>query len=861
MFAALLAGAAATVPSASAAATVAASTGSAAASSTAQTEPEEIIIIAPPVFRDLRPERQLDQQAIAGYGVSTVDDLLNELSAELGEDEEPIIIVNGERINSANGIAGLPVELLRSVEVLPRGSAVRAGGRSGQRVFNLTLARQFRALTATIAPTIATEGNWRAGRGEAIFTHVRGTTRANVSLRNRLEGELLESDREIIQPDSRLPFAIGGNIVPFPNGEGEIDPLLSAAAGRIVTVAPLPTNASPSLGDFLSAANQPTVTDMGEFRTLRPRSRNHDLNASFNTRLASWLTSTASLRLTRNLGRSRRGLPSAQFILREANPASPFSRDVGLAVFGREPLISRSQRDSGEANVTLNGTLGAWMANFNVRHAQSKDVSRSERATQFGSVPLENSVNPFTTDLSDRIAITDDRASGRSVLNQAQLSLTGSVSKLPAGDLLATVEGRVSWNTLRSRSTFSPLDPTSRFRRAEQAIRGGLEIPIARPDAQFLPALGDLSATAEYGLQHVSDAGTFDYHSAGLTWEPRPFVRLRGAIETTERAPSVQLLGNPVFISPDVRTFDPLTGGTADVVQISGGNADLRAETTKVRRLTSLFKLVPRLNLQLNAEYTDTDTRNFVSSLPESSAAVMLAFPERFVRDANGVLTTIDLRPVNFESQRQKRLRYGFSLNAPIGGGSAPVRVAAPQGDDQADDAPDRSPPPRLGGGGSRRSPRVQLTANHSIVFEDEIRIRSGLDPVDLLGGGAIGIAGGRVRHQFDGTAGINRGQTGARFGLSWRGKSTLESRISGQTEELRFSPLLLVNLRAFTDAGELFGRNQWARGTRLSLNVVNLLNDRQEVRDPRRDTPLQYQPGYRDPIGRTVELELRKVF
>jgi len=28
-----------------------------------------------------------------------------------------------------------------------------------------------------------------------------------------------------------------------------------------------------------------------------------------------------------------------------------------------------------------------------------------------------------------------------------------------------------------------------------------------------------------------------------------------------------------------------------------------------------------------------------------------------------------------------------------------------------------------------------------------------------------------------------------------------------------------------------------------------------------RSETPLQYQPGYRDPVGRTIEFELRKVF
>jgi hypothetical protein len=292
--------------------------------------------------------------------------------------------------------------------------------------------------------------------------------------------------------------------------------------------------------------------------------------------------------------------------------------------------------------------------------------------------------------------------------------------------------------------------------------------------------------------------------------------------------------------------FDPLTGETVDVTQITGGNPGLLPQKTKVRRLNALLRLVPALKLQLNAEYTDTDRRNFVSSLPEASAAVALAFPERYVRDSRGVLTTVDLRPVNFDSERDKRLRWGLSMSTRLGGEAAAAPVVRKPGE----------PRPR------RRPPTIfQLTANHTMVFSDRIVIRSGLDPVDLLHGGAIGIASGRTRHQVDGTASITSGGTGVRMGVTWRGKSELESRINGTVDTLRFSPLLLVNFRAFTDMKRFFPEAQWAKGFRLSLDVVNATNHRQSVRDSFHDTPLQYQRGYRDPIGRTIEIELRKVF
>src|SRR5690348_14157701 len=60
---------------------------------------ETIYVTAPPLFPDILPERSLDQDAIDSYGASTVDDLLGELQVELGDDVEPLLIVNGQRVN------------------------------------------------------------------------------------------------------------------------------------------------------------------------------------------------------------------------------------------------------------------------------------------------------------------------------------------------------------------------------------------------------------------------------------------------------------------------------------------------------------------------------------------------------------------------------------------------------------------------------------------------------------------------------------------------------------------------------------------------------------------------------------------
>lgn len=814
-------------------------TGSAAAQTTPQKgeSDQTIYVTAPPLFPDIQPERELDPDAIESYGVSTVDELLNEVQEELGaEDELPLIFVNGKQINDISEIGALPVEAVRSLQVLPRGSAVRAGGSPGQRVISINLKRNVQSATVTAAHKVSTDGNWNADRGELILTKVHGQTRANIAFRARDESSLLESQRGIIQPQPFFPFALSGNIIGFPDTTGEIDPLLSALAGKSVTVAAVPPTGSPTLADLVGGANIPAMTNVGQFRTLRPHGRYYDLNGSFTTDLSSWLTASATIRLDENKTNGLRGLPSLLLVVPATNVSTPFSREVALAFFALDPLRYGTTHKGADGNLTLNGTFGSWTGNLHGEHTQSKDVYDNDRQTT-SLVVIDDGIDPFTTPISALVGITNSRTTSNSIVNLAELSMTGPTFRLPAGPVQTTIDGRLASETLHSQSNFGNFG-SGDFHRGEAAIRGAIDLPIADAGSNVLAPLGQADATAEYTLTHFSDAGTLKHYALGLNWHPSGRLQLGTNLIHTELPPSIQLLGNPATVTQGVRVFDPLTGDTVDVVLVTGGNPSLNPETDRIFRLNGLYRLVPRLNLQLNAEYTDTRRSDFVSALPEASAAVMLAFPDRFIRDPDGQLITEDLRPVNFEAEREKRLRWGISMNTRLG--HAPV-------------------PGKPGTYGPRTY--FQLTANHTMVFSDDILIRSGLSPVDLLSGGAIGVSGGKLRHQIDASAQVTAGGTGARIALTWRGPSTLDSRINGATDTLHFSPVLAMNLRAFTDLKRVFPHERWARSFRVSLDVLNVTNYRQRVRDSFGTTPLQYQPAYRDPLGRTVELELRKVF
>jgi iron complex outermembrane receptor protein len=198
-------------------------------------------------------------------------------------------------------------------------------------------------------------------------------------------------------------------------------------------------------------------------------------------------------------------------------------------------------------------------------------------------------------------------------------------------------------------------------------------------------------------------------------------------------------------------------------------------------------------------------------------------------------------------------------LNLPIGR-SRPAPAPSPDdGAPSTGDGEDGAPPMPRGMNGPRA--QLLLSANHTIILENDIFIRPGLAPVDLLDGGAIGIAGGRSRHLVDFNIALTDRGLGINLTGSWRSPTEIETRIGGVPDRLRFGALATANLRAFTDAQRLFPQVRWLRGTRFTVSVFNLANERQRVTDSSGNTPLQYQPAYRDPVGRTVEFEIRRVF
>jgi hypothetical protein len=335
--------------------------------------------------------------------------------------------------------------------------------------------------------------------------------------------------------------------------------------------------------------------------------------------------------------------------------------------------------------------------------------------------------------------------------------------------------------------------------------------------------LGEAAFRAE--VRRGSDA--LRGRTLSLRWAPASWLDLSASESRSRTPPSPDLLGEPLLETSGVRTFDPLRSETVDVVTLTGGLEGLPASRLRMRRLAADLRPLRGRDLLLTAEFQTTDSRNLLIALPPASAQAFRLFPERFTRAPDGRLLRVDLRPVLFPALKEEQVRVGSNLNLPL------RRLAA--------------------------SARLQLAASYRLLLKSRLSPGEGSAPIDLLGRSSLGLGGMRPRHQIDFSLGYAERGLGLRLAGERRSRSFLDA--SPAAGPLVFGSLTTFNLRAFVEGQCLAPRSALLKGSRISLSVANLGNSREDVRSKAGETPLAFQPALRDPLGRTIEIELRKTF
>jgi iron complex outermembrane recepter protein len=505
----------------------------------------------------------------------------------------------------------------------------------------------------------------------------------------------------------------------------------------------------------------------------------------------------------------------------------------------------------------------------------------------------------------DNALFPRDRAHETTASADLTATANGNLFKLPAGNASTTLTVEGGTDHLHSNATRRGVNSSSSLSRTTGEAKINLDLPISRRGRDF-GALGNLTLNGNAAVEHLSDFGTLTEVGAGVNLSPVERLNFIASWTREEGAPTINQLGDPVLETPASRIFDFTTGQTVLVNAITGGNPDLRGDRRNVVKLSGNWQPFKNTDLRLRADYVHQTIAHPISNIT-ATPQVEAAFPDRFVRGVGGQLTTVDLRPVNFDSSTRDQMRIGFDFTKPLksrqpsqavvnelrqqfgfGGRGAPGQGAAPggAGGPPAGAAPQGAGAPPsgggegrgfggrgggrgggfFGGGGNSSRGRMQFSLTDTVTFVDKVRLTPGGPMLDFLHGDAAGSAGGTPRHKVEAQLGYFNNGLGARIGANWQSATDVKTlnAATGTADNLHFSPVGTFDLRLFANPGdipEVVVKHPWLRGTQVRFEVTNVFDTRPHVHDAAGVVPLNFQPGLLNPLGRTIMISFRKLF
>lgn len=776
---------------------------------TVEVKKNEIVVTAARIDGQLdvpnKPIETLDEDDIAAYGVNSISDLIDAISPQTNSgrgrgDGRPVILVNGQRITSFREMRDIPPEAIRRLEIMPEEVALRFGYPANQRVVNIILKKKFAATTVAGEYNRPTDGGYDNYEIESGLFKVEGPRRFNVNAKYTDTSMLTEDERDVQQADGADP-----------------------AAARYRSLAP---------ADSEFTLNGTMTQGLGK----------DGFDGSF----------TTNGTFTHSVTNSWSGLNDSDSNL----PVQP------------DPLETRVETNEFQAGLSYTRMLGGW--NFNITNDGSYAITATDsdqRRDASGLVP------------GDGV----DEAQNRTATLSSLATLSGRPFTLPAGDASLTFKGGYDYTHSTSETTASD---TGAVRLTRGDLSGGLNfaLPLTSRSHDVLGAVGDITLNLSGGLDHLSDFGTLYNWSSGLTWSPTGKLSFQASYIVEEAAPTLTQLGAPVVQTYNVTVYDFTNNRTALVTVTSGGNPDLVKEKQRDIKLSATWQLpfMQRSNLLL--EYFHNRSNDVSEAFPMFTPAVEAAFPGRVTRDAEGNLIALDRRPVTFQQETSSRIRWGLNLSGNIGaqqqggpggfGGPPPGGPPSGGGAGGATGGGNHSgsnggsggfggPPPMMGGGRGPQGARWNFSIYHTWRFTDRVKLADGAPVLDQLDGEAL-TAGGVPRHVIEAEGGVFVNGYGLRLKGEWDAPSTVDGTGAPGSSDLRFGSTFEVNLRIFADIGRnaaLVKKVPFFKGMRISFVADNLFDSRQKVTDDSGSVPIAYQPAYRNPQGRVIGIDLRKMF
>ena len=168
-------------------------------------EPEIVVVGAKPrgsVIGDIPPEDTLDARDVRATGATSVAELLDALAPQIGSTqgrggEQPVLLLNGQRISSFREMRDIPTEAIQRVEILPEEVALKYGYSANQKVVNIVLRQRFRSTVAQVGGTAATDGGYAAADADVTRLMIQRNGRTQFNLHATGNTMLTEAERNL----------------------------------------------------------------------------------------------------------------------------------------------------------------------------------------------------------------------------------------------------------------------------------------------------------------------------------------------------------------------------------------------------------------------------------------------------------------------------------------------------------------------------------------------------------------------------------------------------------------------------------------------------------------------------------------
>lgn len=530
-------------------------------------------------------------------------------------------------------------------------------------------------------------------------------------------------------------------------------------------------------------------------------------------------------------------------------------RDRALLAEGPEAgaVTLRPRGEVVSANATLTRSLGEWSSAFNLKGQvrESHSVARlAEGIVEShhrneglgGDVGLSGTLIGWDLQAnlsgqasrSQEDGFTDTRNESRSI------GLNGAASRtlieLPAGPVVANLSG----NLMGTRSIIDrdQARTTSTFQTRE--ARGSFAIPLSKAGAETVMGrmIGDLQAALGGSLRETS-AGDGDEVNGGLAWTPREKFRLNASWSASSDSVLDLQRIEPLYYGTPRVVFDFRAGEAVEIVPILGGNPDLRPPRSERLALAMAVGPFTSWGLSGNLGYQRAKSTDGIGSLPELTEDVEAAFPDRFQRDAEGRLFSIDYRPMNLNSSLAEGLTSSLNFNLPRPTGPAASGATV-----------------------------MRVALSYSVQLSNSLSLLAGGPDLNRRKGDGGGVSGQDARIMLD----ARRGRWGVNATTRWQDgyRSRRISGIDGPGDlitepftavDLKFSFQMTSSSARAPQNGEEGPPRRRSGGIQVNFEVDNLFDARPGAHLGNGLPAPGYGRDIQDPIGRTVRLTLQRRF